>query len=537
MRRTKGTLALWMGIFAVLTLFVVLFDSPYQPVVGPCRDADEVWAIEDERKQSEKPLVTALEMNGMPLTYEAETNTFYCTLGLEQKETWPDIHLTAPEAKNMGLFFTDDYTGDACNEAIQKGLSYQVMAYNEDEYDHFSVVFTGLPIISLTTEADITGLNTEAQVTISAFDREPVRTAAVTHLRGGQSMHSEKPGYKIIYRRRMGKHKKAVWDTPELGLVDRMILLPIQDDLLRDRLSWAVYADMVPETEAFGARKTAYAEVFVNGEYKGVYLMMNPFEEAQELEKAGKEHPASDSVYRTNVPVFAESGITVEDPVIPDTVYELYYTRDVKTPFAALQGYLDLLAEEDDAAFAEKALKRLDVKSLLRMELMIQATGLTDNVFSNLYIWAEWRPDGYVYHFAPWDMDQSWGMKWEKIGPGYENWQQFYVADRLLRLDETTRQQFAELWNRYRATAFDEKTIEERVEAYTRELEDSGAAVRNAARWGEQDTQMDASGIAEFSAVRFELLDKAMERLTGEDGGESAFLLYEAGGEEGSAIN
>lgn len=537
MRKTRGTLALWMGVLAVLTLALVLFDSPYRPVVGPCRSAEEVWAIEDERQKSERPLVTALEMDGRPLVYEEETNTFYCSLGLEQGENWPNIHLTAPEEKGIGLFFTDDYTYDACSEAIQKGRAYQVMAYSEDEYDHFSIVFTGLPLLSLTTQTEITGLDTDAQVTISAFGQEAVRSAAMTHYRGGQSMYSEKPGYKITYSRRAGKHKKAVWETPGLGLVSKLILLPIQDDLLRDRLSWAVYADMVPETEPFGARRTAYTEVFVNGEYKGVYLMMNPYDEAEELDKAGKEHPASDSVYRTNVPMFAESGITVKDPVVPDTLYELYYTRAVKTPFTPLQGYLELIAEEDDAAFLEKASKRLDRKSLLRMELMIQAAGLTDNVFSNLYIWAEWKPDGYVYHFAPWDMDQSWGLKWEYIGPGYDNWLCFYAADRLLQVDASARTALADLWDRYKETVFNPEQIAARVESYTRELEDSGAAARNAARWGAHDTQADGSSIAEYMSVRLEVMDKAMQRLREEDGGKSTFLRYDITEGKGSPIN
>ncbi len=537
MRKTRGTLALWMGILSVMMLGVAIFDSPYRPVVGPCRSIEEVWSIEDEHRRSEKPLVTALEMDGMPLVYEAETNTFYCSLGLEQGESWPEIHLIAPETKAIDLFFTDEYTYDDCREAIQKGRAYQVMAYNEEEYDYFSIIFTGLPLLSLTTQTEITSFDTNAQVTISEFGQETVRSAATARYRGGQSRYSDKPGYKIEYRRRDGRNKKTVWETPGLGLVSEMVLLPIQDDLLRGRLSWAVYADMVPETEPFGARRTAYAEVFVNGEYKGVCLMMNPYDEAEELDKAGKQHPASDSVYRTNVPQFAESGITAEDPIVPDTLYELYYTRMVKTPFAPLQGYLDLIVEEDDAVFREKALKRLDINSLLRMELMIQAAGLTDNVFNNLYIWAEWKPNGYVYHFVPWDMDQSWGLKWEDIGPGYDNWLYFYMADRLLRTDASARTALADMWDSCKETVFNPERIAARIECYTRQLEESGAAARNAERWGTQGTQTDGSRIAEYMAVRFEVMETAIQQLRKEDGGKSRFLWYDITQGKGSPIN
>jgi len=119
-RFLKLRLALGMMLLVGVTAAVVLLASPYAPVVAPCREIEEIWAIEDARQESETPLVTALEMNGMPLGYDAESNTFYCTLGMEGEE-WPEIHLTAPGAKGVSLCFVDDYTYDWRQDAVRDG--------------------------------------------------------------------------------------------------------------------------------------------------------------------------------------------------------------------------------------------------------------------------------------------------------------------------------------------------------------------------------------------------------------------------------
>ena len=147
-------LRLLLGMAALLgaAAAAVLLASPYAPVVEPCRDIEDIWAIEDAREESDTPLVTALDNNGQALGYDAASNTFYCTLGLGHEEDWPQLHLTAPGANGVSLCFVDDYTYDWCADAIRDGWAYQILAYTDDAYSYASLVFTGLPIISLETQ-------------------------------------------------------------------------------------------------------------------------------------------------------------------------------------------------------------------------------------------------------------------------------------------------------------------------------------------------------------------------------------------------
>ena len=98
MKRLK--LLLGMAVLACAIGLTVKYGSAYRPVVEPVREIEEIWAIEDEREESEEPLVTRLFCNGAEAAYDAESNTFYCTLGLENGEKWPEIKLTTD--KNGG---------------------------------------------------------------------------------------------------------------------------------------------------------------------------------------------------------------------------------------------------------------------------------------------------------------------------------------------------------------------------------------------------------------------------------------------------
>ena len=519
---------------------VVVFRSPYAPVVGGVRDIEELWAIEDTRKESETPLVTALSYDGMPLVYNRDEDLFYCPLGLELGDEWPQLHLTAPQGCRVNICFSDDYTYDSCCEAIRKGNSYELMAYTDDAYHYFSIVFTGLPVVCIAADEEITDRDTPADITLSAYGEQAVSSHARIHRRGGLTRGSEKPAYKVEFTRKANGRNKVSLQTPGLGLTDEFLLLPMPFDSLfmRDRLSWDVYGRMRPDRDGFAARTTAYAEVVVNGEYAGVYLMMKPFDMESELSRIGSGHLWADRVYRTCVSYMSEGRPLLEHPIREGAGYELYYGAGSSMPFDALQDYLMLLEESDDACFGRDALARMDLTDMLTVEILIQAGGMTDNVFNNLYIWAENTREGYVYHYIPWDMDLSWGLKKEDVGESFENWLYFPVADRLINLDPNgcVRGELLSLWRKARENVLNLETIERLTDQYEHELNDSGAMRRNAERWGTENYLADAQDIVDFADARFALLDETIARIA-ENPTESVIFLERTQFEgKGSAI-
>ena len=513
-------LRLLLGMAALLgaAAAAVLLASPYAPVVEPCRDIEDIWAIEDAREESDTPLVTALDNNGQALGYDAASNTFYCTLGLGHEEDWPQLHLTAPGANGVSLCFVDDYTYDWCADAIRDGWAYQILAYTDDAYSYASLVFTGLPIISLETqEALRPHEDIPVRVSVSAAGEAGLTACGRAHERGDTSLRMRpKHGIKVEFTRHADGTRKTEQEMPLLGRTDEFILIACSMDylLIRDKLSWDLWNGISSEDEAFGPRETAYCEVFAGDAYLGVYVMMKPYDYAQELARLGADAPAADSLYR----LAGRSVHEFDKPLIQDhrgMYYEQHYAPSGETGNAALLPYLALFAEEDDAVFNEKALELMDIDSVIRYALFVQACGMTDNEHNNLYIVAHRTEDGYRYLFAPWDLDVSWGRDDDENA---EVWYDFPIFDRLVELDcgGVVRDRLAAIWKQMRENGFSGENVGSRLDGYNAALNDSGAFYRDAERWNRPNAYSENYSIYSYAAARFEMMDRRIAEMTSE---------------------
>ena len=513
-------LRLLLGMAALLgaAAAAVLLASPYAPVVEPCRDIEDIWAIEDAREESDTPLVTALDNNGQALGYDAASNTFYCTLGLGHEEDWPQLHLTAPGANGVSLCFVDDYTYDWCADAIRDGWAYQILAYTDDAYSYASLVFTGLPIISLETqEALRPHEDIPVRVSVSAAGEAELTACGRAHERGDTSLRMRpKHGIKVEFTRHADGTRKTEQEMPLLGRTDEFILIACSMDylLIRDKLSWDLWNGISSEDEAFGPRETAYCEVFAGDAYLGVYVMMKPYDYAQELARLGADAPAADSLYR----LAGRSVHEFDKPLIQDhrgMYYEQHYAPSGETGHASLSPYLALFAQEDDAVFNEKALELLDIDSVIRYALFVQACGMTDNEHNNLYIVAHRTEDGYRYLFAPWDLDVSWGRDDDENA---EVWYDFPIFDRLVELDcgGVVRDRLAAIWQQMRENGFSGENVGSLLDGYNAALNDSGAFYRDAERWNRPNAYSENYSIYSYAAARFEMMDRRIAEMTSE---------------------
>ena len=525
----KLRILLAMLLLAAMMAAVVVFASPYAPVVLPApENIEELWEIEDAREESETPLVTMLTNHGVPLAYDAQANRFYCTLGMGNGESWPQLHLIAPQAEGISLVFSDDYTYDWCSDAIRDGYTYQVMAYNDTHFSYFEIVFTGLPQVQITTNGqEFTTEDSPVHVVMSAYGEEMLDSTARIHLRGASTLLFEKQSYKVEFtREKDGKAKKIEREVPGFGAADDVALLPCwHDDIkMRDKLNWDLWAELAADDEPFGARKTEYVEVFKDNEYFGLYVMIEPVDVKEELLLAGDDRLLTDSVYRTAALNFSRDREYYRHPHRGNAGYELYYAPadldSFEEKFAGLEPYIELTKMEDDAEFARRAQEIIDVDSMLRHVLLMQGGAIADNFFNNMYIWAHPGRDGSMtYRFSLWDLDMSWGFEKDEIGEQFERWLYFPVADRMLNLDVGgIRRKAYDMWQDMRRTVFSEEKLEERIAQYTMEIGESGALMRDAERWGTEMYYPDGYELINFAGIRWPLIDEAMEMLVNTDG-------------------
>ena len=509
------SIALLLGVTAA----VVVCASPYAPVVEPAAQIEEIWAIEDARTQSETPLITALENGGQPLGYDADSNTFYCTLGMDCGDSWPGIHLTAPDAKGVRLVFADDYSYDWCCDAISGGYEYQILAYTDTEYSYATLVFTGLPIVMLEgSEALRPHEDVPVRVSVSAAGEAPLQTHGRAHERGDTSLRMRpKHGIKVEFTRYADGTRKTEREMPFLGRTDEFILIAcsMDDLLIRDKLSWDLWNGISSAEEAFGQRETAYCEVFAGGEYLGIYLMMRPYDYESELARISPDAAATDGLYR----LAGRSVHEYDKPLIQDhrnMYYEQHHAPAGEEGHGTIQPYLDLFAQEDDALFSQQAMQMLDIDSVIRYALFVQACGMTDNEHNNLYIIAHRETGGYRYLFAPWDLDVSWGRDDEE---NTEVWYEFPIFDRLLELDVggVARERLAAIWQDMRESAFNDENIGQLLDSYNTQMNDSGAFYRDAVKWNRSNSYSENYNIYAYACARIAMMDRRIAEITSEE--------------------
>lgn len=403
--------------------------------------------------------------------------------------------------------FVDDYTYDWRSEAVAEGYAYQVLAYTETAFGYFDLVFTGLPIVQLAAEAPITSEDTQVQFTFSVFGETAQSTPARAHLRGDRSLSwKPKGGYKIEFTRG-GDSGKVPQHVAGLCETDEIILLPLAIDstMMRDRLSWDIVSMAFDPDESFGGLPNQYVELFVDGRYEGVYLMMTPYDIGEEMRKEGQETIFRDSLYRVTSLEMEKDRPVLPDPTSPETGFELFYAPSAAHGFDGLQEYLTLMTEEDDAKFTQKALACLDLDSLLRYTLIMQLGCMVDNAGNNLYIWAHSQGGQTRYRFAFWDMDLTWGLY---AGDEGDRWVELPVADRVIALDVGgARSRIGEIWADLQRRGVTEETIDALVTQYVHELGDSGAYARDAQRWKKGGFVPDGYEIVGFASARFEMMN------------------------------
>jgi len=465
--------------------------------VGGLIDLEEAWEIEDTREESWEPLVTSMLNHEDVLGFDYTENTFYCTLGMETGENWPEISLKARNVpEGLEIRMVDDYTYDWCSDAIREGYRYEMLAYTDTQYSYFGVVFTGLPIVSIAVD-DPQALGDEyvaARAAVSSADHEAVDHTAAVHLRGGGYIKPiEKKSYRIEFHEidHQGKDKKK--EISLLGMeadTDWLLLANASDNTcVRNQLSWDLWHRWNPDGDVYGLLQSQLVEVFVNHTYMGLYQLMQRYDVEKEIVRAGG-NLNTDYVYRV---------IGVHNPgsTRPIADYlerasqriELRHKPEhvpQRHAFDLADDYIKMNEKIPDEEFVRLVEKYVDIEAMMSYYLFHQAADLGgDNVQNNLYIWAERDENGsFAFRLSPWDMDLAFTTRdWEEAQKeqAYLN---MPIPRRILDLNVgNSREILWRIWNEKRSTVL----TDDAIYSWFMDLEDhvncSGAALRDSQRW------------------------------------------------------
>ncbi|MBQ7784867.1 MAG: CotH kinase family protein [Clostridia bacterium] len=494
-------------------------DTPLQPMM----ELESIWALEDARSEAAQPLVSGMRNGSSVLGYDAASQTFYCTIGLDfANSEWPVLELfaqSADETAPVHVVWVDDYAFDDPAAAVAEGYRYELFAYTQTEFQYFGLVFTGLPIVTLHSDAEhIRNNYVPACVSISSADDPSFTSIAQIHRRGGgYGKYIDKRSYRIEFQKLTHTGRAKAMDVSVLGMEpdsDWLLLANASNvEVVHNYLAFDLWNRWSTGDHLFMQQHSRMVELFLGDEYLGLYQLMQRVNVQEEILKAGGSL-ASDMVVRVI------SILNTSDRPIQDNLEYLYAPgENAQKAFRVAQDYRkinDWLDERhSDEEFIEFVENHVDVENFISFYLFSQIAGLTaDNVLNNIYVYMLWEDGKYVFHVGPWDMDCAFFYGYFDSDPStsYRFVQNFDPAVRMLDLNiMNCRKLLHEMYQQRCETILSDEAVEQWISSVESTIAASGAYQREMEKWYGMPSNLYLSELLAFEKEQIALTREYFE--------------------------
>ena len=307
----------------------------------------------------------------------------------------------------------------------QTGLSYDSSYSVQGRDGTYQLFFTQLPIIDIhTRDTIINSAKVGAQLTYVA--RDEVLTSSVgIEIRGGSSQYFPKKTYDLEFWEDTVTQVSRDLRFGQLRNDDDWILDAMYNEPLRIRsfmthklwlaIHQPTYQDREPEAEA-GA-DVMWVEVFLQGTYQGIYalseqvdrklLKLKKFKKGEVRGELFKTEHWSDAVLLRKAPPFKANSRDWE-------FYQLKYpSQGDTTDWSSLYGFVSFVVEADSASFVESIDSLFNITNAIDYFMLLNAVRASDNYGKNIYVARYNR--GAPYFYVPWDLDATWGQRWDGV--------------------------------------------------------------------------------------------------------------------------
>lgn len=497
--------------------------------------AGEVRQAEALRKRLPETLDTALVrlcFRGEELACDRDTDIWYLPVDMDSPG-WESGTFTDFEGE-IRILPLLDYTALDKQEVVAEGQAVPFLAWDETEgaCAPVYVVFTGLPVVRMETDADL-DVDTVFAGSIVFYEscgRQDWTVSSVfqANERGQTTRAFPKKGYRVnlVTVTSTG----AVNENPHsvLGMrrSDSWIFYAIYSDgtKVRDRFGiglWNRFGAVDTPYDAHYGTHLEYAELVVNGEYRGLYGIMEPVDCAQ-LRISDQEYLYKRTLGRELLPELFDSADPEEYLNVLGMEIKGRDGNGSRADWQCFRNFVET-TEADDDIFSEQMGKLLDMENAADIWLYLQMIYGEDNIYKNMFFAFKRETGGYRLYLVPWDVDMSWGNIYNGVPEDLytthdpqraEEYLEWPLMDRMLALDVGgIREQARRRWESLRQDVLSEGCMEELLRECIHQVQDSGAFARDALRWPDSAHDGDYKSLWEFMERRMNFLDKKIETM------------------------
>ncbi|EAQ39311.1 CotH protein [Dokdonia sp. MED134] len=282
----------------------------------------------------------------------------------------------------------------------------------------YKAYITSLPLITINASQEIVN-EPKRMSRIGYADEEITFTSyAGIELRGSSSLVFKKKTYDLnFYKDSLGfenqDYKLAGMRSDDDWILDGLYNEPLR---MRSFISLNLWNDIYTphyldkEPKAKAGATAAYSEVFINGRYKGLFLLQEQVDRKLVKIKKNKGDTVRGEIFQGARYLGASSFDSI--PPAKNFLaswggYDIKYPSPSNAPWDNVYPFTDFVVNSDDDAFAKAISKQFVLDNAIDYFLYINALRAPDNLGKNLYLI---RYDaGAPYFYAPWDLDGTLG--------------------------------------------------------------------------------------------------------------------------------
>ena len=255
----------------------------------------------------------------------------------------------------------------------------------------------------------------------------------------------------------------------------------IDRSLMRHKLSYDLFRSLSSKDGPRFAVASRFVEVYLNGRYNGVYLLMERVDRQLLGLRPFRSNEVSHAcIYKAidHAANFAQRGHAGYEQREPDPL-----SRPFWQPLDELNRFVSSAPEAEFFHDQTGIGSRLDLDNAIDFHLLILLISNSDGITKNYFIARDAEVPGQPrprFFFAPWDADGTFGRNWDASPYPASAWLSNHLFERLLG-HAPYREKFAARWTQLRAREFSAAGIRAMIDSNAREL--GAAAGRNAGRW------------------------------------------------------
>lgn len=504
----KGLLITIIVITAVIMLLIIVLNNQisYKKLSV---DSTKWESIINSRTESTNLALKSIKFNDYNLLIDENSSSlYYSVIDNISNKYEPDVSFEASSNDIKIAVLEDEIT----DEKIAENHQFQIVIYNDKEYRLYNLICTNLPILSINYNEN-TSKNNDIPMNIYLFNNSGSSVNKVVRSKGKLNIvksDNEKKDYSFsLFQESLGRNERENnISILNMSKHNEYILNSMYDDTdkIRNIFSTNLWNETAEEREdAYN-----YVELFVNGEYIGLYSLGYNIEREKMMMNRGE------FIFFKNQ--FSDSESSMKTDERPEG-YVLYDNNMIKVKkkdepkkvneWNELYKYYEIINGDD----AEKIKEVCDLDNSIKLYLFYMLTQASNNVneetFNNTYLMFKNPRQEYFVKYYPWNLNGTFGNNVEDNSYIMK----YNPVTRLIELgDEETINKVKEIYTSLRNGKWSLENINNMISNYENELSSSGAYLRDMSKWSDGES-LDLSDFKEYVQKRLEYMDEYIKEI------------------------